>query len=75
MFASRFGVDKPATLYVNGRRLAEPVTRERLDALIDQELAHAKQVAATGSFHDDLLYLEIIKDGLFEPPLKVAQAR
>ncbi|MFT3922990.1 MAG: thioredoxin domain-containing protein [Myxococcales bacterium] len=71
MFAQRFGVTAGPTFYVNGRRLAEPVTAERLDALVEQEMAHAKQVLAKTKVEKALLYQELTKDGLFQPPLPV----
>jgi|GEM_PF-7011844 len=71
MFASRFGVEKGPTFYVNGRRLMEPVTADRLNALVAQELTHAKAVLARTKTTRELLYQEITRDGLFQPPLAV----
>lgn len=74
MFAQRFGVTETPTFYVNGRRLYAPVTYERMDALIKQELVHAKKVKANTGVSSETLYDEITMDGKFEPPLPLAAA-
>lgn len=72
MFAQRFGVTNSPTFYVNGRRLYAPVTYERLNALIAQELKEAKKFQSKTGVASGDLYDEVTKDGKFEPPLAAA---
>jgi protein-disulfide isomerase len=72
-FADKFGVKQGPTYYVNGRRLAAPVTAERLERLVRAEADYAKQILARGVAQEQL-YEEITRAGLFEPPLAIAKS-
>ncbi len=64
LFAARFGVEHGPTYFVNGRRLLGAPTEERLTRMVDIELTHAQEVAASG-IPKEQLYEEITKSGLW----------
>jgi protein-disulfide isomerase len=70
IFAERFGVTEGPTYYVNGRRLSAPATKERLETLIERELAQVQKVVA-GGVALDKLYAHLTSKGLFAPPLPI----
>jgi protein-disulfide isomerase len=67
LFAAKFGVTEAPTFFVNGRRLVGAPTRERLVRLIDEELATAGKLVASGVSRAQL-YDEITKNGLWDVP-------
>lgn len=66
-FASKFGVTKAPALFVNGQKLEGELTQDNLGKLVEQELRHARSVAAQ-SVARDKLYEEITEGGLWEAP-------
>ena len=59
-FAESFGVRRVPVIYVNGRRLEGPLDADALDALIQDELDHARDLVTSGAPRDRI-YAEIIK--------------
>jgi protein-disulfide isomerase len=64
VFAGRFGVQSVPAYFVNGRRLLGEGSYERLKALVEEELTHAKRLLRQGVAREKL-YAEMTKHGLF----------
>jgi len=67
VFAQMFGVDSAPALFVNGRRLEQPVSLAALQSLVDDELAYAKQLVGRG-VPKEQVYAELTKNGTWRRP-------
>jgi protein-disulfide isomerase len=65
VFANMFDVGEPPAFFVNGRRLAGTASLQAFEVLIEDEVAHAKKLVASG-VPRDRVYAELTKGGLWK---------
>jgi protein-disulfide isomerase len=67
VFAQMFGVDSVPAVFVNGRRLEQPLSLAALKSLVNVELAHARELVGRG-VPKEQVYAELTKNGTWRRP-------
>jgi protein-disulfide isomerase len=71
VFAKMFRVHSTPALFVNGRRLEGELSRERLEALVGEELATARSLVERGIARADV-YASVTADAVWDSPIASA---